>query len=326
MDGSWQIGHKTADVYGRLAKETAKLFKLYDPHLEIVVCGSSADDMPTFGTWESTVLQHTYEDVDYISMHQYYRNDDEDDQLFLSSSIKMDRFIQSVIASCDYVKAVKHENKTINLSFDEWNVWFHSNKADSQVMPWTEAPPLLEDIYDAADALVVGTLLITLLRHADRVKIACLAQLVNVIAPIMTDRDGRAWRQTIYYPFLHASLYGRGISLQPMITSERYGCRSYENVPYLDSAAVWHEETDSITIFAVNKSLKDAMVMTIDLRSFGSYVLTEHLVLDCHNLRATNSANKENIKPTTAPRIDKKSRSIILTKASWNVLFFEKDR
>lgn len=326
MDGPWQIGHKNADVYGRLAKETAKLFKLYDPRLEIVVCGSSSDDMPTFGTWESTVLQHTYEDVDYISMHQYYRNDDEDDQLFLSSSIKMERFIQSVVASCDYVKAVKHENKTINLSFDEWNVWFHSNKADTQVTPWIQAPPLLEDIYDAADALVVGTLLITLLRHADRVKIACLAQLVNVIAPIMTDKNGRAWKQTIYYPFLHASLYGRGISLQPIIQSDCYGCSSYAHVPYLDSAAVLHEEQETITIFAVNKSLKDDMIFTVDLRSFGSYLLTEHMVLDCSHLRATNSAEKENIAPKKVTIKDRTSRSVILTKASWNVLSFQKER
>lgn len=98
----------------------------------------------------------------------------------------MDRFIGSVVAICDYVKAKRRSSKTINLSFDEWNVWFHSNGADRRVEPWSVAPPLLEDIYTMEDALLVGSMLLSLLRRSDRVKIACLAQLVNVIAPIMT--------------------------------------------------------------------------------------------------------------------------------------------
>ena len=89
-------------------------------------------------------------------------------------------------------------------------MWFHSREKDKEVAPWTIAPPLLEDIYTFEDALLVGLMLITLLKHADRVKIACLAQLVNVIAPIMTRQGGGAWRQTIFYPFMHASNYGRG--------------------------------------------------------------------------------------------------------------------
>ena len=86
---------------------------------------------------------------------------------------------------------------SLHLSFDEWNVWYHSHGQDKNIKPWSVAPHQLEDVYDFADALLVGSLLITLLRHADRVKIACLAQLVNVIAPIMTADGGPAWRQTI---------------------------------------------------------------------------------------------------------------------------------
>ena len=203
MDGPWQIGHKTMEEYGRLAEETAKAMRLIDPDIELVSCGSSNLDMPTFPDWEAVTLSHTYDYVDYISMHQYYGNRDNDSNDFLAQSDDMDTFIRTVIATCDYVKAKKRSKKVMNLSFDEWNVWFHSNAADDDITenhPWQVAPPMLEDIYNFEDSLLVGLMLITLMKHADRVKMACLAQLVNVIAPIMTDAAGGAWKQTIFYP------------------------------------------------------------------------------------------------------------------------------
>ena len=195
MDGPWQIGHKTMEEYGRLAEETAKAMRLIDPSIELVSCGSNRD-MPTFPDWEAVTLSHTYDYVDYISMHQYYGNRDNDSNDYLAQSDDMDDFIRTIIATCDYVKAKKRSKKTMNLSFDEWNVWFHSNAADDDITenhPWQVAPPMLEDIYNFEDALLVGLMLITLMKHADRVKMACLAQLVNVIAPIMTDAAGGAW-------------------------------------------------------------------------------------------------------------------------------------
>ena len=209
MDGPWQMGHKTSNEYGRLACETAKVMKWIDPSIELVVCGSSGIGMPTFGAWEAEVLEHTYDHADYISLHQYYGNPDNDTPNFLARTLDMDKFISSVISTCDYVGAKKRSKKKINLSFDEWNVWYHSHDTHT---PWCEAPGQLEDIYNMEDALLVGSMLITLLRHADRVKIACLAQLVNVIAPIMATSEG-AWRQTIFYPFMHASKYGRNIRM-----------------------------------------------------------------------------------------------------------------
>ncbi|MDQ2798714.1 MAG: alpha-N-arabinofuranosidase, partial [Armatimonadota bacterium] len=208
MDGPWQICSKTADEYGRIACEAAKVMKWVDPTIELVVCGSSGSGMPTFPAWEATVLEHTYEHVEYISMHTYYGNRDGDLGNYLARSLDMDNFIRTVVATCDYVKSKKRGKKDINISFDEWNVWYHSDAADAAMERWQIAPSQLEDIYTFEDALVVGLMLITLLRHADRVKIACLAQLVNVIAPIMTASGGPAWRQSIFYPFLHASLYG----------------------------------------------------------------------------------------------------------------------
>ena len=201
MDGPWQIGYKTAEEYGKLAAETAKQMRLVDPDIELVACGSSGYNMETFGEWELTVLEHTYEQVDYISMHQYYGNENGTTEDYLGKAVHMDQFIKSVVALCDAVKAKKHSDKTIYLSFDEWNVWFHSNQ--DKIDKWQIAPSQLEDVYDFRDALLVGTMLMTLQNNCDRVKIACLAQLVNVIAPIMTKTGGGAWVQTIFYPFLY---------------------------------------------------------------------------------------------------------------------------
>lgn len=199
MDGPWQIGYKTAEEYGKLAAETAKQMRLIDPDIELVACGSSGYNMETFGEWELTVLEHTYEQVDYISMHQYYGNENGTTEDYLGKAVHMDQFIKSVVALCDAVKAKKHSDKTIYLSFDEWNVWFHSNQ--DKIDKWQIAPSQLEDVYDFRDALLVGTMLMALQNNCDRVKIACLAQLVNVIAPIMTKTGGGTWVQTIFYPF-----------------------------------------------------------------------------------------------------------------------------
>jgi alpha-N-arabinofuranosidase len=322
MDGSWQIGHKTAEEYGRLAAETAKAMRSVDPTIELVSCGSSSSSMPTFPQWEATVLEHTYDVVDYISLHQYYGNPNNDTASFLAKSLDMDQFIRTVAATCDYIKAKKRSKKTLYLSFDEWNVWYHSNEEDKKIEPWLIAPPLLEDVYNFEDALVVGCMLITLLKHADRVKIACLAQLVNVIAPIMTENGGKAWRQTIYYPFLHASTFGRGIVLNPVISSPKYDCAEFTDVPYLESTAVWNEEREELTIFAVNRHLNEALLLECDARSFGDYQVIEHIVLEHEDLKAVNTAEEERVKPHHQgnAEIEEGILSASLPRASWNVI------
>lgn len=323
MDGPWQIGHKTADEYGRIANEAAKVMKLVDPGIEFVLCGSSNSDMPTFGQWEETVLEHAYEEVDYISLHTYYNNRDNDTLNFLARSVNMDRFIKSVVAVCDHVKAKKRSKKTINLSFDEWNVWFHSVDADIKQEPWQIAPPLLEDIYTFEDMLLVGCMLITLMNNSDRVKIACLAQLVNVIAPIMTEKNGSTWKQTIFYPFLHASVFGRGSALTTVIESDKYDVKDYKDVPYLEASCVYSEEKDEITIFCVNKNLKEQMTLECSLEGFDSYKISEHIYVKHSDMKATNSVKEENVKPEIIKMhssISEGSFSVKLESASWNVI------
>ncbi|WP_088103243.1 alpha-N-arabinofuranosidase [Halalkalibacter urbisdiaboli] len=322
MDGPWQIGHRTADEYGRIAVETAKAMKWVDPSIELVACGSSNRHMATFAEWEATVLDHTYEHVDYISLHTYYGNRDNDLGNYLAQSMDMDQFIYSVISIADYIKAKKRSKKTINLSFDEWNVWYHSNEADKQIEPWSIAPPQLEDIYNFEDALLVGSMLISMLKRADRVKVACLAQLVNVIAPIMTEKGGEAWKQPIFYPYMHASVFGRGVALNAIVSSPKYDSKDFTDIPYLDTVSVYNEEDETVTIFAVNRHQTDTLSLDADIRSFEGYKVVEHIVLENDDVKATNQQKRDNVVPHNNgdAKVDGGSLTANLSKLSWNVI------
>ncbi|MCU1530200.1 MAG: alpha-L-arabinofuranosidase, partial [Frondihabitans sp.] len=258
MDGPWQIGHKTAYEYGRLAAETARAMRLVDPDLTLVACGSSGSAMPTFGTWEREVLEETYDDVDLISMHAYYWEENGDLASFLAAGVEMDHFIDDVVASVDHVRAAKKRSKRINISFDEWNVWYldryHEVDKIEGLDNWPVAPRLLEDAYSVADAVVFGNLLISLLKHADRVTSASLAQLVNVIAPIMTEPGGPAWRQTTFFPFALTSRLAKGSTLEVKLTSDTYTTDVYGEVPLVDAVATHDETTGRTSVFLVNRS------------------------------------------------------------------------
>ena len=329
MDGPWQICHKTAWEYGRAANEASKLMKWVDPSIETVACGSSSAEMPTFGSWEYTMLDECYENVDYVSIHRYYGNPTGDTPGFLARSMDMDDFIHSVVAICDAVGGKKHSKKKLNLSFDEWNVWYHSNEQDKEVWKqekWGPALPLLEDIYNFEDALLVGSMLNTLIRNADRVKIACLAQLVNVIAPIMTRRGGGAWVQTIYWPLMHASVYGRGTALRPVAESPVYDCADYDRVPLLDASATLAED-GGVTIFAVNRSLEEDLELSADLRDFGPLRVAEHLVLHHDDVKAVNTeAAPDTVSPFLGDPglLDGGRLTIALPALSWNVIRLER--
>ena len=328
MDGPWQMGQKTAREYGHVANEAAKMMKWVDPSIEVVACGSSSSEMPTFGSWELEMLDQCYENIDYVSLHRYYGNPTGDTPGFLARTMDMDDFIHSVTAICDAVKGKKHSKKQINLSFDEWNVWYHSNEQDKEVWKrekWGRALPLLEDIYNFEDALLVGSMLLTLLRNADRVKIACLAQLVNVIAPIMTRNGGGCWAQTTYYPFMHASEYGRGTVLKAVVDSPVYDCSDYEGVPTIDTAATLADD-GSVTVFCVNRDLSEPCLLDLDLRSFGPLKMVEHIVLHHDDVKAINTEdNPFNVAPSTIPvtELDSGHAEISVPALSWNVLRFQ---
>ena len=319
MDGPWQICCKTAEEYGRIAAETAKMMKWTDPDIELVACGSSNYDMPTFGDWELTVLDHTYEYVDYLSLHQYYGNAADDTLSYLCKAEDMNSFIKTAAAICDVVKGKKHSNKTLNLSFDEWNVWFHSNDADAAMEKWQVAPPQLEDVYTFEDALLVGSMLITLQNNCDRVKIACLAQLVNVIAPIMTENGGKAWAQTIFYPFAYASTYGRGTVLRNAVNCERFSTGNYQKVPYLTASVIYDDNKEEVIVYAVNRSLQEDMELSVTLRGLEHLKLKEHQMLYHEDLKAENRKDSQPVQPQQMPL---EESTILLKKHSWNMLRF----
>lgn len=325
MDGAWQMGAKTAVEYGRTALEASKVMKWTDPTIETVLCGSSSRNAKTFGQWEVESLEVAYDSVDYVSLHQYYDNKTDDIQSFLAKTLELDEFIYSVICACDYVKAKKRSKKTINLSFDEWNVWYHSN--DAEFEKWSTAPALLEDIYNFEDALMVGSMLITLLRHCDRIKVACIAQLVNVIAPIMTKTGGGVFEQTIFYPFMHLSNYGKGVALLPLIDCPKYDCKEFTDVPYLESIATYDEENEEMVIFCVNKSLDENALLSVNMLDFEGYKPVEFISMDGYNKKDENSLEEIKVKPheNELPVIDDSVMEVNMKPLSWNVIRLKKD-
>jgi alpha-N-arabinofuranosidase len=297
MDGPWQIGHRSADDYGKLASQTAKAMRQLDDRVQLVVCGSSSSQMPTFGTWERTVLEHTYDDVDYISCHAYYEIKNDDLASFLASAVDMDRFIESVVATADHVKTVKRSDKQIDISFDEWNVWYNERFETVDKLTgidnWPVATRLLEDTYTVADAVVVGNLLISLLRHADRVTSASLAQLVNVIAPIMTEPHGPAWRQTTFFPFATTSRLARGESLRVALRSETQRTAKYGEVGLVDAAATWDEATGTGAVFLVNRSQDSVAKVTIEAARLGVRAVGECTTLADEDPFAVNTLQQQ---------------------------------
>ena len=327
MDGEWQLGHGTPREYGQLAVKTARAMRQVDPDLELVVCGSSSAQMSLFGTWERIVLEETYDEVDYISCHAYYEPIAGDYKSFLASAVNMDRFIESVVATADHVKAIKGSDKTINISFDEWNVWYHSRYAAvdriTDAQEWPEAPRLLEDVYSVVDAVVFGNLLISLIRHADRVTAASLAQLVNVIAPIMTEPGGPAWRQTTFFPFALTSRLARGVTLELKLDCPTYESETHGTVGVVDAIATHDEESGDTAVFLVNRSLDEAVEFVVDVSLLGDVSLASAESIYDNDMHASNTlAEPERVKlksNETARLVDGGLR-IVLPPVSWTAV------
>ncbi len=321
MDGPWQICHLDASDYGKKACETAKIMKWIDDTLELVACGSASSQLPTYPEWDRIVLEHTYEHIDYLSLHRYYENLGNDDD-FLASFVEMDSFIHSVTATADYVKALKRSKKTVNLSFDEWNIWYQQKQKPHG---WEEVPALLEDRYSLLDALVFGGLGITLLNNCDRVKIACLAQLVNVIAPIFTMKGGKVIRQTIFWPFKQLSEFGRGSVLRPVINAPTMET-CYGDTPLLATAVVLCEEKQELTVFCLNIDKKQSHELDLELHELPPMTMTEHIVLGGGDLNAVNTFENPNaVVPRKLPAVKGENGKfcISMDKLTWNVLRFK---
>ena len=267
MDGPWQIGQLQAREYGRKARDAAKQMRVIDPDLRLIACGSSGTFMPTYLVWDREVLEECYDQVDGISLHAYYGNTKEwsgnSTARFLAMNLDMDRHIHEIAAVCDYVQGLQRSSKRLWLSFDEWNVWYRARDAQSTDGRRAAAPRLLEEVYNLEDALLVGGFVNTLLRNSDRVRLACLAQLVNVIAPLVTNETG-VLRQSTYYPYNWALRYARGRVLDLRVESDTYRITADglqadfardATVPFVDLVATIDDTAGQAAVLVLNRDL-----------------------------------------------------------------------
>jgi alpha-N-arabinofuranosidase len=291
MDGPWQIGHITATEYGLKAQDAARQMHYVDPSLKLIACGSSGPFMPTYLEWDREVLEQCYDYIDGLSLHRYFGNTPEDtggdSAKFLAMNLTMDKQIAETLAVCDLVRGHKRSPKQLWLSFDEWNVWYRERNGDAVNGHEHEAPHLLEEIYNLEDALLVGGLVNTLLRNSDRVKLACLAQLINVIAPIMTNANG-LFQQTIYYPYSWALHYAHGSVINLLVQSPTYEVSGMGQVPYLDAVATLSEDGKT-SLFVLNRDLAKPHTVELNWQDKSPGQVLTSLVLTGDDLKASNS-------------------------------------
>jgi alpha-L-arabinofuranosidase len=292
MDGPWQIGHMTATEYGLRAQDAARQMHAVDPSLQLIACGSSGPAMPTYLEWDREVLEQCYDYVDGLSLHRYIGNTPEetggDSAKFLAMNLSMEKQIAETVAVCDMVRGHKRSPKRLWLSFDEWNVWYRARSGDAVNGHGQEAPHLLEEIYNLEDALLVGGFVNTLIRSADRVKLACLAQLINVIAPIMTNANGLV-QQTIYYPYNWALQFARGSVLNLLVESPTYEVKGMGQVPYLDVAGTIDAESGKSSVFVLNRDLAKAHTVELNWQDRAPARVLSCFLLTGDDLKASNT-------------------------------------
>ncbi len=322
MDGPWQTCGKTAGEYGRIATETAKVMRWTRPNLQLAACGSSFRNMPTYGSWEYAVLDQCFDQVDFISLHQYFENYEDDLPRFMTVLDDLQSFIVEVAAVADAVAAKRRSPKRIMLSIDEWNVWYRARSGEQlRGSGWPEAPTLLEEVYNFEDALIVGGALLVMMNNADRVKSACLAQLVNVIGPIMTETGGKAWRQTIFHPFAQASRLARGAVLRTRIDSGSFAGGAHEAAPLLMASVVHDAVAGTTALFVLNRSTDQEMEFTAELRGTRAEQLTEAIELHHADPKAINDRDHAAVQPVKHPAATFSAGTLTATlkPLSWNV-------
>jgi len=298
MDGPWQIGHLEAEAYALKAREAAKMMRWHDPTLKLTLCGSSGMGMSTFPEWDRQALEICWEQVDYLSLHTYVGNRDNDTGSYLAVAVELAQQVDVLAATLCYVKSRLRSKRDVYLSWDEWNVWY---KAQETRGGWTEAPHLIEELYNLEDALVVAQWMNLFLRRSNVLKMACLAQVVNVIAPILTSSTGLV-KQTTFYPFKLFSQYARGIALDALVQSPFYHTHKYGAVPLLDASASWNAATGEGAVFLVNRSQQDTLPVEIHWQQSAPRQLGPTYQLFGPDPKAVNTFDHPNlIQPVNKP-------------------------
>jgi alpha-N-arabinofuranosidase len=294
MDGPWQAGHCPADVYAQRASQAGMMMKGIDNSIQTIACGSSARGLSTYLHWDRTVLEYCWDQIDYISAHRYSANDRQDSAWFLAEGVEIDRVLEDYAGLLNYVRGVKRSNKKVYLSFDEWNVWYKDRQGNGQ---WAKAPHLLEEVYNLEDALVCAQYLSSFLRRADVVKIACIAQIVNVIAPVLARKQGLLIQST-YWPFLLYSQHARGVALTPVVQSGTYHAGERGEVPAVDASVTYDELSDTASFFLVNRDQTEPATVDLDLSDMA---ITRILGIDTLGGVDVKTANRWEIPDAVKP-------------------------
>lgn len=326
IDGIWQVGQKPGREYGLLAKEAAKGMKLIDSDIKTVLAGSSSPGQATFPAFDAAALEESYDFVDYLSVHHYIGNSEGDSANYLAKPMVTDRYLKNAAATISYIKAKLRSPHNVYISFDEFNTWHSIAREERFEEKWRVAPPLLEDVYTAEDALALGGMLLSVIRHADSVKIACVSELVNCISHLRTRNQGGCWALPPYYAFLHYTQYGRGTAMETKVVSDTYNSKDFMDVPYLDAQAVENKD-GGITVFAINRSLDDTLEMELNLRGYETYHVDKHIVLTADDPKATNTEeNPGNVLPREDGNAVCEDGCVkaVLEKMSWNVICLKK--
>ncbi|ULH17187.1 alpha-N-arabinofuranosidase (plasmid) [Deinococcus sp. KNUC1210] len=325
MDGPWQIGHMDAETYADKAVEAAKLMRWTDPSIKLIACGSSNTGMPTYPDWDRTVLERTGDHIDYFSMHYYGGNPSmgtgaiPDTDSYLASSVQFESHTDTIAAAIRLAKAKNRSKKDVFLCWDEWNVWYRETGGDGN---WSEAPHILEEVYNLEDALVVAQWLSTFLRKADVIKVACIAQIVNVIAPIMTNSNAM-FRQTIFYPLALFSNHAAGQALDVLVQAPLRETKLYGDVPQLDASASFDAQTGRGALFLVNRSQTEALDVTLTWDDVAPQGFTQGWQMSGNDPKAANSfSTPDAVTPheIDLPALDGKRATLTLPPLSFTTL------
>ena len=274
MDGPWQIGHLEAQEYARKAREAAKMMRWHDPSIKLILCGSSSNTMATYPEWDRLALETCWDQVDYLSLHRYAGNRDDDTDSYLALTAEFEDQVDTLAGALRYVKSKLRSKHDVYLSWDEWNVWYKARDFDGK---WTEAPHLIEEVYNLEDALVVAEWLNVFLRRCNVLKIACLAQIVNIIAPMLTTNDSLL-KQSTFYPLALFTNHASGTALDVLASSPMYTTKRYGDMPVLDVSASYDETTGKSAVFLVNRSQTAALPAEIVWQSEAPARLAVHQV------------------------------------------------
>ncbi|MBN2472790.1 MAG: alpha-N-arabinofuranosidase, partial [Anaerolineae bacterium] len=322
MDGPWQIGHLEAEDYGKKAREAAKMMRWHDPSIELVLCGSSSSAMPTYPEWDRTVLELAWDQVDYHSLHYYANNHDNDTASYLALSAEFEAFVDTLSGVLRYVKAKNRSKHDVYLSWDEWNVWYKAHFPADMQGQWGEAPHLIEEVYNLEDALVVAQWMNVFLRKSDVLKIACLAQVVNVIGPILTTRDAML-KQSIYYPFMYFSKLASGVALDVEVKAPEYDTEKFGSMPLLDVSSSYDEAQGKHAIFIVNRSQTESLPVELVWQDRAPARISKVYQVAGTDPKAANSFENPNQVvgvEVAAPAVDGKLAALMVPPLSFTVI------